>query len=119
MESLIIILIGFTAVAIYDALCSILSKRLNVEYVWFAFGSFIIYGIFTIFITKATNLYLGLVSAFMIGVFDTTIGLLIAKKLKANIKKEDLEDLKITPSLILYMGFLAVIIGAIALYFFS
>lgn len=70
-------------------------------------------------LVKHSNLLFGLLGAFSIGVFDATVGLLIAKYFKAYIKEEDKSLIKITPQLALYMGILATIIGKIAIYFFS
>lgn len=104
---------------IYDALGSILSRILHFEYVWFTIGSFILYGLTTFYLEKYSNYTIALAGSFLIGVFDATIGILIAKKLKANIREEDLDVIHITPNLIFYMGTLATVIGVITLFLFS
>jgi uncharacterized phage infection (PIP) family protein YhgE len=109
-----IILIGFAVVMIYDIIGSLLSRYLGFEYVWWAFGSFIIYGVFTSYIDQNNGLTLALISAFSLGVFDGTVGLLIADKLKATIREKDREVIKINFSLIIQMGIIAVIMGLIA-----
>ncbi|MFY7671984.1 hypothetical protein ACOSP6_12935 [Tenacibaculum sp. MEBiC06402] len=119
MESLIIItLIGFTVIFVYDILGSLLSRFLGFEYVWWAFGSFIIYGVFSLYIYRENSLLSALSSVFLLGVFDATIGLLIADKLKATIREEDKEVVKITFSLIFQMGLIALVMGLIAILLF-
>ena len=115
MESLFIILIGFAVVSLYDVISSILSRVLNFEYVWFAFGSFVIYGITAIYLKLHGTFVSAIIGSFIIGVFDTTVGLIIARIFKAKISDEDKELVKITPMLILQMGVIASIIGAISI----
>ena len=115
MESVItIILIGFAVIMIYDIIGSLLSRHLGFEYVWWAFGSFIIYGIFTSYIDHSSGLLTALLGSFLLGAFDATAGILIATKLKAHIKEKDKEVIKINFSLIVQMGIIAVIMGLIA-----
>ncbi len=119
MESIFeIILIGFAVVMIYDIIGSLLSRFLRFEYVWWAFGSFIIYGIFTFYIDQNNGLTTALICAFLMGVFDSTIGLVIADKLKATIKEKDKDVIKINFSLIIQMGIIAVAMGLIAILVF-
>ena len=112
-------LIGFLVITIFDVVGSFLSRILNFEYVWLTFGSFAIYGIITLYIYSYVGFWQALGGAFIVGVYDSTIGLLIAKMLKANIKEEDKIVIKITPSLVLYMGVLASLIGFTTILLFS
>ncbi len=119
MESLIVILIGFAIIAIFDILGSILSRVLGFEYVWLTFGSFIIYGMLSLYLQRYDGLSVALLGSFLIGLFDGSIGLLIADKLKANIREEDKAVIKITPKLIFSMGVYAAVTGMIAILLFS
>lgn len=108
-------MIGFAVIIFYDIICSVLSRVLNFEYVWFAFGSFIIYGIIAIYLKLQGNFVSAIIGCFIIGVFDTTVGLTIARLFKAKISDQDKELVKITPMLILQMGVIASIVGAISI----
>ncbi|WP_132724437.1 hypothetical protein [Tenacibaculum sp. M341] len=119
LESLIVILIGFVIIAVFDILGSILSRVLGFEYVWLTFGSFIIYGMLSLYLQKYDGLSIALLGSFLIGLFDGSIGLLIADKLKANIREEDKAVIKITPKLIFSMGVYAAVTGMIAILLFS
>ncbi len=119
MESIIIILIALAIIAIYDAIGSILSRKLNFEYVWLTFGSFVIYGLIALYLEKYDGLIISIIGSFLIGMFDSTIGLLIAKKLNANILEKDKEAISITPKLVISMGSLASIIGILSILLFS
>jgi hypothetical protein len=119
LEVVNIILIGFAAVTIFDILGSLLSRILNFEYVWLAFGSFVIYGIIAVYLESYTNLSMAMIGTFILGVYDSTVGLLIPKMLKANIKQEDLEAVQIRFSLAFRMGILASVIGIISIWLFS
>ncbi len=104
---------------VYDIVGSILSRILNFEYVWLTFGSFFIYGLTALYLEKHTNLLNTMISSFLLGVFDSTVGLLIAKKLNAKISDEDKKIIKITPKLVIQMGLLASIIAIITILIFS
>jgi hypothetical protein len=119
VESLITLtLIGFTVIFIYDIIGSLLSRFIGFEYVWWSFGSFIIYGVFSLYLYNNDNLTSALLGTFLLGVFDATIGLVIADKLKATIREEDKEVVKITFSLIFQMGIIALVMGLIAILLF-
>lgn len=119
MESLIIILIGCIIIFIYDVLGSILSRQLNFEYVWLTFGSFLIYGLIALYLKKYDGIVITLIGSFLIGVFDATVGLLVAEKLKANILEKDKKTIKITTKLVISMGLLSSIIGIVSVLLFS
>lgn len=119
LESLIVILIGFAIVAIFDILGSILSRVLGFEYVWLTFGSFIIYGMLSLYLQRYDGFSVALLGSFLIGLFDGSVGLLIADKLKANIREEDKAVIKVTPKLIFSMGVYAAVTGMIAILLFS
>ncbi|MDY0780787.1 hypothetical protein [Tenacibaculum sp. IB213877] len=119
MEAVIVFLIGLTAVTIYDIVGSIMSRVLNFQYVWLTFGSFIIYGAIALYLQSYAGFLMAIAGSFIVGVYDSTIGLLISIKLKANIKEEDLYVVRIRPSLVLRMGLLASIIGFLSIELFS
>ena len=116
--SIIILLIGFILIAVYDILGAVLSRKLDFQYVWFSFGSFFLYGLIAFYLKGFGNITIALIGSFLIGVFDATVGLLIAEKFKANILKEDKEAVKITSKLVFSMGLLALSIGLITVLVF-
>ncbi|TCP23576.1 hypothetical protein EV195_10845 [Tenacibaculum skagerrakense] len=119
MESLITItLIGFIVVFIYDVVGSLLSRFLGFEYVWWAFGSFVIYGTFGVYIHNNIGFTAALTATFLLGAFDATAGIVVADKLKAIIREEDKEVVKISFSLIFQMGMIALAMGLIAILLF-
>ncbi len=115
MESIIIILIGCIGVSIFDALGSLLSRHLKFKYVWLTFGSILMYAAVAFYTAKSDGLIIGVIASAIVGIFDATIGLLISKKLKANIPEEDLKNMRITPKIVLSMGVFASVIGFIAI----
>ena len=115
---LTIFLIGCVLIASYDILGSIISRKFNFEYVWLAFGSFYLYGMIALYLEDRGNMGIAILGSFLIGVFDATIGLIIADKFNANIKEVEKEVVKITPGLTFFMGVLAAIIGLIAILLF-
>ena len=115
MESIIIILIGFVIVSIFDALGSLLSRLLKFKYVWLTFGSILIYGAVAFYTAKSDGLIIGVIASAIIGIFDATIGSLISRKLKANIPEKDIENMKTTPKLVLSVGVFASVIGLITI----
>ncbi|WP_143569861.1 hypothetical protein [Tenacibaculum agarivorans] len=119
LESIIVILIGFAVIAIFDIIGSILSRILDFEYVWFAFGSFIIYGFIALYLQLYGSFVSAIIGSFIVGAFDSTVGLYIAKIFKAKILESDKEIIKITPKLIVHMGTLASIIGALTIVVFK
>lgn len=119
LESILIILVGCIAVSIFDALGSILSRLLKFKYVWLTIGSILIYGSVAFYIAKSESLIIAVISSFIVGVFDSTIGSLIAKKLKANIPETDLAKMEITPKLAISIGIFASVIGLITVLLFG
>lgn len=115
MEVIIIIFIGCLVVALFDAIGSILSRRLNFKYSWFVIGSILIYGFVAIYAIKYENLIIGVLTSAIVGVFDSTIGLIISKKLNANISDKDTEYMKITPKMIFSVSLFASIIGYLSI----
>ncbi len=118
-ESILIILIGFSVIAIFDILSSILSRAFNFEYVWFAFGSFIIYGLIALYLNSYGTFVTAIIGSFIAGAFDSTVGIIIARVFKAKILEQDQEIIKISPKLVLHMGILASIIGAMTIVVFK
>ncbi len=108
--SIVIVLIGFILIAIYDVLGAVLSRKLDFQYVWLSFGSFFLYGLIAFYLKEFGNITIAVLGSFFIGAFDATVGILIAEKFKANILKEDKETVKITPELTLSIGLIAVVV---------
>ena len=113
---IIIIFIGLVVITMFDVFGAVLSRKLEFQYVWLSFGSFFLYGLITFYLRVFGNITIAVIGSFLIGAFDGSIGVLIAKKCKANVLKEDLAALKITPKLVLFMGFLAVLIGLLTIF---
>ena len=110
---------GCILIASYDILGSIFSRKFKIKYVWLTFGSFYLYGLIALYLNGFSNLRIALIGSFLIGVFDATVGLLIADKFGANISEEEKKHISITPLLTVQMGGLASIIGLIAIWLFS
>lgn len=79
-----LLLIGFFAIGIFDALTSIVSRQFDFNYAYLAPGSFIIYCTFGFLGAKKINLKTGVLTAAIVGFFDSTVGWEIAMFLKAN-----------------------------------
>jgi len=119
MESIMIILIGCIIVSVFDALGSILSRLLKFKYVWLTFGSILIYGSVAFYSAKSDGMIIGIIASCIIGIFDSTIGSLISKKLKANIPEKDVIDMDITPKLVLSVSIFASAIGLVTVLLFG
>ena len=78
-------------------------------------GSFYLYGLIALYLKDFGNIQIAIVGSFLIGVFDGTIGLIIADKFNANINEADKEIIRITPQLVFTMGIIASVIGIIAI----
>ena len=113
-----IFIIGCVLIASYDILGSIISRKFSFQYVWLTLGSFYLYGLIALYLKDFGNIQIAIVGSFLLGVFDATIGLIIADKFNANIKEVDKEVVKITPGLTFFMGVLAAVIGLIAILLF-
>ncbi|MGC3943783.1 MAG: hypothetical protein QM762_04450 [Chryseolinea sp.] len=85
-----ILLSGFLAIAVLDALGSIASRQFNFDYASLSIVSYSIFGAVGFFVTRATNLWTGVLYAALVGLFDSTIGWKISMALKAN--NENIED---------------------------
>jgi len=110
-----IFIIGCVLIASYDILGSIISRKFNFQYVWLTLGSFYLYGLIALYLKDFGNIQIAIVGSFLLGVFDATIGLIIADKFNANIKEVDKEIIRITPQLVFTMGIIASVIGIIAI----
>lgn len=111
-----IILIGFGIVAVFDALASYLSRKLKFSYGLMSLGSIIIYAQIAIFANRHSDIYKGVLVAFIIGLFDATIGLLISKYYKANMAPLSAnEAFKLEVKTILKVSLLATVVGFIAI----
>ncbi|WP_299681218.1 hypothetical protein [uncultured Dokdonia sp.] len=119
MELILIILTGCIAVSIFDSLGAILSRVLKFKYIWLTFGSIIIYGIVAFYAAKSNGLLIGVIASGIIGIFDATVGMLISKKLNANIPKEDIANMSITPKLVFSIAVTASVIGLITILLFN
>lgn len=119
MELILITLIGCIIVGIFDAIGAFLSRVLKFKYVWLTFGSIAIYGIVAFYAAKFNGLMIGVMTSGIIGVFDATIGMLISKKFNANIPKDDVKNMSVTPRLVFSMGIFASVIGLITILLFN
>ncbi len=70
MNVLIVVVIGFIIIALFDAIGSILSRTLNFNYAWLLLGSIIIYGLIGIYAYKYGNTIIGVSSSLLAGIFD-------------------------------------------------
>jgi hypothetical protein len=117
MNILIVLLIGFIIIVLFDAIGSILSRTLNFNYAWLLFGSIVIYGLIGIYAFKYGNTIIGVISSLLAGIFDSTIGLKISKKLKAKISNDI--NFNITLKTVVPVSLFAAIIGYISILIFT
>ena len=114
MEIFFIIILGFTAVALFDAIGAVLSRILNFNYAMLMIGSIIIYATVAVFTAKYGGIIIGIIAGFLMGVFDATVGLKISEKLKANIPDKSL-TFSIDIKTVLAVSVFAAIVGGIAI----
>lgn len=113
-----LILSALTVVIFYDILGALLSKLLGFEYVWWSFGSFIIYGLFSFHLNNLYGIVITLTSIFFLGIFDSAAGIYIGKKFKAVIREKDKKHLRINLTSLIQMGIITVIIGLLTILIF-
>jgi hypothetical protein len=109
-----IAVIGFIAIAVFDAIGAILSRKLNFNYAILTIGSIIIYASIAVFAAKYSGTVIGVIVSSLMGLFDAIVGLKISEKLKANVPDKDLAfsvDFKIVLTVIIF----ATVVGAIAI----
>lgn len=90
------LLIGLGLVSFVDIVGSIISRKLNFNYAYFTVLSFIAYVTIAYLVAEETNkALLTLVVTMLVGLYDGTVGWIIAQKLKANYNKEIAEKFTI------------------------
>ncbi|WP_298510335.1 hypothetical protein [uncultured Kordia sp.] len=117
MELFYIIISGFAVIALFDAIGSILSRQLNFNYAFLTLGSIVIYAFIAIYAAKSGGTITGIIISFLMGIFDSTVGLKISEKLKANIQNTGV-NFAIDVKTVLGVSIFAAIIGAIAISIF-
>lgn len=83
--TIMVSLCGLLAVTLIDTLGSIISRKLNFNYGWFAILSFVVYTGIPFVLSKTVSFEIALAVNVMVGIFEATIGCWISKKLKANV----------------------------------
>ncbi|AUC75344.1 hypothetical protein [Olleya sp. Bg11-27] len=114
-----ILLLGFLAVSIFDAIGAILSRVLKFNYALLTFGSILIYGLVAYYTAESSVAVTGILSSGVVGVFDGTVGLLISKKLNANIPKIEGVDLNISLKMVFTMFIFGSFIGILTTLLFN
>lgn len=115
MNIIYILSIAISSILIIDSLGSILSRKLNFKYTWLSVLSILTFSFAAIYIAKLEGWFIGVFLTGLLGVFDSTIGLLIAKKLKANLGENSNYSWEISPKLIVNVFLFASIIAFIAI----
>ena len=118
MNVFVIIIIGFLIVIAFDAIGSILSKKLKFNYAVLTFGSITIYGVIGLISYQCSNTMIGIVSSAVVGLFDSIVGLIVSNKLNAYVPGLD-NDTKISLSTSLFVAALAAFCGYISILIFS
>lgn len=119
MNVIFMILTGCLVVAIFDALGSMLSRQLNFNYAWLTVGSVIIYALFSVSVANMSSSTLGVLTGGILGVFDSTVGMLIGQKLQANAGNNQNIKLEVTLKMMLGMACFGLIVGLISIYLFN
>ncbi|EHQ27671.1 hypothetical protein [Mucilaginibacter paludis] len=79
-----LLLTGFLAIGLFDALASIASRKLGFNYAYWGSGSLVIYCVVGFWGSKQINSRTAVLIAAAVGFFDSTIGWKISMFLKAN-----------------------------------
>jgi len=85
--NLIVLGLSILAIAIFDALGSLASRKYKMDYAYLAFISVFIYFLTGFFGARLGNLSYALLSCGLVGFFDATIGWDIAIRLSAHSKR--------------------------------
>ena len=102
------------AIALFDAIGAVLSRRFNFNYAFLALGSIVIYALVAIYVAKFGDTTKGIIASFLMGLFDATVGLKISEKLKANVQNTGV-NFAINFSTVLGVSIFAAIVGGIAI----
>lgn len=121
IEQIICVLLGVVAIAILDSIGSILSRKLNFNYMLLTFVSIAIYSSTSICVASIGNTHNGILAGSFLGLFDATIGILIARKFKPNIGTELQDDFewKINFNMVMILVVFAMLISTISIYIYN
>ncbi|MBL4707555.1 MAG: hypothetical protein JKY48_03845 [Flavobacteriales bacterium] len=90
-----------------------MSRILSVNYGWFTIGSIVIYGFIAVQVATITSSFNGVLAGCFLGLFDTIVGALIAKKIKPNIGDMEGFSWELTPGIVgtvvLFGGFISML----------
>ena len=108
--------LGILELTILDSIGSILSRKLNFNYALLIVVSISIYSLTSINVAIIGNNTNGIIAGCILGLFDATIGVLIAKKFKAN--TGDLKDFEweVKPNTVFGLSIFAGVISIISIY---
>lgn len=115
LNVILVAITGLIAVAIFDALGAILSRKLNFNYALLTIGSIVIYATIAVFAAKYGGTVMGIIVSFLMGLFDATVGLKISEKLKANIPDKEI-TWNIDIKTVAIVSIFATVVGAIAIF---
>ncbi len=109
-----IILVGLLSITVFDIIGSVLSAKLNFIYSNLWPISLAIYVLIPFFVTRVSNFKTGLISATLLGFFDSTIGWKLSTLLGANMGfvKINLSNTELI-IMIIMITFYSTFIGAI------
>jgi hypothetical protein len=114
IDALPFIVQGIIFVLLVDIVGSIASRKYNFNYTYFAPLSLLNYMSVGYFASDSHGLKTALAASFVVGVFDATIGLWIALKLKANYRfNEEEEQIATHPVMLLFLIGVTVLFGFI------
>ncbi|MBC8756764.1 hypothetical protein H2O64_18970 [Kordia sp. YSTF-M3] len=114
LNVLFVVIIGFITIAIFDAIGAILSRKLNFNYALLTIGSISIYATIAVYTAIYGGILIGIISSFLMGLFDATVGLKISEKFKANIPDKSI-TFKIDFKTVFAVSIFATVIGTIAI----
>ena len=115
LNGLIYISLGCLIILCFDAFGAILSRKFKFNYTLLSIGSIIIYGGVAIITAEATNTNMGVIGAIFPGFIDATLGIIVAKKLKAFINKSNNFNWEIEPRIVFIMIIISGLIGYLSI----
>ena len=116
IEQFIYIALGITGVTVLDAIGAILSNKWNFNYGVLTILTIVIYATTSINVTSLGTTTNGIISGCLLGLYDSTIGVLIAKKFNANIGNFEDFEWVIIPDRVFGVIVFAGIISIISIY---
>jgi len=121
IEQLTYLVIGIMGITILDSVGSILSRKLNFNYMLLTIVTIAIYSITSISIASIGNTKDGIIAGCVLGLFDATVGALIARKFEPNIGIGNSNDFKwkIESSMVLGLVVFAGIVSAGSIYTYN